>query len=81
MSAMFKISITEGWLDIMWVAVDSRGEDQLGERDSNPFQSIFFVCFILIGAWFILNIFDNITIDQYLKEKDKELNIDKFNQD
>jgi len=41
--------------------------------------SIFFVSFVLIGAFFILNIFDNIVIDNFMKEKARLLGIEKFN--
>ncbi len=34
MSTMFKISITEGWLDIMWHLIDSVDEGKIPVRDT-----------------------------------------------
>ena len=48
-------------------------------RDNNTaFPAIFFCSFVFVGAWFMLNIYDNITIDNYLKEKDKSMGIEKL---
>ena len=75
---MFKVSITEGWLQIMWHGIDSLGIDQVTKRDHNTYLACFFCFFILTATWFILNIFDNITIDNFIKEKDKSLGIENL---
>ena len=79
MITMFKISITEGWLEIMWSGIDARGIEKTGRRDHSPFRALFFVIFVLFGSWFMLNIFDNITIDNFIKEKDKSTGFEMCN--
>ncbi len=75
---MFKISITEGWLDIMWDGVDSRNPTEKPIKDQNMKHVGFFMLFIVLGSWFLLNIFDNITIDNFIKEKQKSQRIEKM---
>jgi hypothetical protein len=77
---MFKVSITEGWIEIMFNGIDAQDKAGLMPlKDHNRmFPAIFFCFFVFIGAWFMLNIFDNITIDNYLKEKDKSIGIEKL---
>jgi voltage-dependent calcium channel T type alpha-1H len=78
MSTMFKISMTEGWLDIMWHQIDSVGEGKMPIRDNRPIRCLFPISFILLMTWFILNVFDGITVDNYIKEKEIEMGLSNF---
>ena len=78
MSTMFKISITEGWLDIMWHLIDSEKEGLMPKRDYKTFRCILPISFILLMTWFILNVFDGITVDNYIKEKEKSMGLTNF---
>jgi hypothetical protein len=40
--ALFEISTTEGWIDVMWASADVRGVDMQPIRDANPWSVIFF---------------------------------------
>jgi hypothetical protein len=75
MSTMFKISLTEGWLDIMFHGMDSLGPEKVTKRDYNFYWSIYFCFFIVSGAFFLLNLFDGIVIDNFYREKDLQLGI------
>ena len=66
---MFKVSITEGWVEIMLKGVDSSGMDKVTVVNENRKIYLFFLVFLTIGAFFILNIFDNIIVDNYKQEK------------
>ena len=81
MLTMFKISITEGWIGIMYQAIDSNGPEKIPSRDFNRSWGMFFCVFITVGAFFILNIFDNIIIESYRREKDKFDDLDKYTSD
>ncbi len=35
MSTMFKVSLTEGWLDIMYWGRDQKGPGMIGQRDES----------------------------------------------
>ncbi len=66
--AMFKLAQTEGWLDIMHKAGD----------ENKIMDWIFFLPFIFIGCFFLLNLFDGIVIDNFYREKDIMLGIEKL---
>ncbi len=66
---MFKVALTEGWLDIMWKPVDIKGSDV---------YTLFFITFIFVGSFFLLNLFDGIVIDNYYREKERVLGIGDF---
>ncbi|CAK9063893.1 unnamed protein product [Durusdinium trenchii] len=68
--ALFEISTTEGWVDVMLAAVDSRGPYLQPRRDANEFiGSMLFVAFMLIGSFFVLNLCVGVIIDNYNKQK------------
>lgn len=66
-----EIVTTEGWLAVMYSAIDSRGIDLQPRRNHNPLVSMFFISFIIIGNIFILNLFVGIVIDKFNRLKDK----------
>ena len=65
MIAMFKVALTEGWLDIMYWGTASPGKDMLFVRDSKPMWAAYFCFFIALGAFFALNLFDGVVIDNF----------------
>ncbi|CAJ1422265.1 unnamed protein product [Effrenium voratum] len=68
--ALFEISTTEGWVDVMLAAVDSRGPYLQPRRDANEFiGSMLFVAFMLIGSFFVLNLCVGVIIDNYNRQK------------
>lgn len=64
MLALFEMSTLEMWLDVMYNGIDAVGVDQQPERDHNITVAIFYVAFIIIGAFFVLNLFVSVTIDK-----------------
>jgi len=57
MVTLFVISSLEGWPNIMFIAIDSN-EPQYGpEKDNFKIIAFYFVGFILIGSFFLLNLF------------------------
>ena len=54
---LFEISTTESWVGVMHAAIDQRGVDMQPVRDNNRFWAVFFVVFLLLGAFFILELF------------------------
>jgi len=71
MALLFEISTTEGWVDVMYAAVDQRGIDRQPTRDSNVVWVFFFVAFLLVGAFFVLELFVGVIIDNFNKIRDK----------
>ncbi|CAG0883560.1 unnamed protein product [Darwinula stevensoni] len=69
--ALFQVATFEGWLDIMAQASDIRGMNLQPEREVNMFSYLYFVIFIVFGAFFTLNLFIGVIIDNFnvLKKK------------
>ena len=65
---MFKVALTEGWLDIMYWGMDSTGEAMIMVRDTSPGWAAYFIVFICLGAFFALNLFDGVVIDNFNSE-------------
>ena len=71
MLTLFEISSLEMWPDYMFNAIDSRYEE-VPKIDNSKLYSIFFVVFIFITTFFILNLFVGVMIDKF-NEIQKEL--------
>ena len=69
MSTMFKVSLTEGWLDIMYWGRDQKGPAKIAGRDESLIWAGYYSLFIVVGAFFLLNLFDGIVIDNFNKER------------
>jgi hypothetical protein len=67
--AFFSISTTENWVDLMYAAVDSQGIDMQPIQNNNPGFIFFFIFFVIIGAFFVLNLFIGVIIDNFEKIK------------
>lgn len=60
-------------MEVMADAVDARGVDLQPEYEANLYAYIYFVIFIVCGAFFTLNLFIGVIIDNFnmLKKKVK----------
>ena len=68
---LFEIATTEGWVDVMYAAIDQRGIDAQPIRDSNIIWAVFFILFLIIGAFFLLELFVGVTIENFNKIREK----------
>lgn len=57
MVTLFVISSLEGWPSIMFLAIDSNEEDYGPEQNNYKIISLYFIGFILVGSFFLLNLF------------------------
>ena len=62
---LFEISTTEGWVDVMNAAIDQRGIDMQPIRGANKAWAIFFICFILVGSFFLLELFVGAIVENF----------------
>ncbi|GMF38757.1 unnamed protein product [Phytophthora fragariaefolia] len=69
MLTFFEISTTEGWADVMMAAIDSNGIGMQPIRDNNMLWALFFVLFIMIGSFFVVNLFVGVIIDNFNRMK------------
>jgi len=71
MVTMFGMMSTEGWLDVMWRAVDSTAIHQVPRRNNKQAFIVFFTVFIIIASLFLLNLFVGVVINTFNIEKEK----------
>eukprot|EP00746_Dinoflagellata_sp_MGD_P070983 gnl/MRDRNA2_/MRDRNA2_28979_c0_seq1.p1 gnl/MRDRNA2_/MRDRNA2_28979_c0~~gnl/MRDRNA2_/MRDRNA2_28979_c0_seq1.p1 ORF type:complete len:1603 (-),score=314.70 gnl/MRDRNA2_/MRDRNA2_28979_c0_seq1:143-4951(-) len=65
MLTLFEISTTEGWVDVMYSGADARGYHKEPVRDAQQIWALFFVAFIFIGSFFILNLCVGVIVDNF----------------
>ncbi|XP_074632379.1 sodium channel protein 1 brain-like isoform X4 [Acropora palmata] len=74
--ALMQVATFEGWMEVMQDAVDSTGVDRQPKFENKLAAFCFFVAFIVVGSFFVLNLFVGVIIDNFnsLKKKYEELN-------
>lgn len=78
MTTLFGMMSTEGWVHVMWNAVDATEVHQVPRRDNSPGFVGFFILFMIIGSLFILNLFVGVVINTFNVEKEKLSNNNKM---
>uniref|UniRef100_A0A7N8XBQ6 Sodium channel protein n=1 Tax=Mastacembelus armatus TaxID=205130 RepID=A0A7N8XBQ6_9TELE len=66
--ALLQVATFKGWMDIMYAAVDSYEQPQY---EYNLKMYMYFVIFIIFGAFFTLNLFIGVIIDNFNQQKKK----------
>ncbi|XP_065672374.1 sodium channel protein 1 brain isoform X5 [Hydra vulgaris] len=66
---LFQVAVFEGWIEIMRDAVDATEVDMQPISGNNFFAHMYFVVFIIFGAFFILNLFVSVIIDNFYRLK------------
>uniref|UniRef100_A0A665VDI1 Sodium channel protein n=1 Tax=Echeneis naucrates TaxID=173247 RepID=A0A665VDI1_ECHNA len=67
--ALLQVATFKGWMDIMYAAVDSQAKQP--EYEINLKMYLYFVVFIIFGAFFTLNLFIGVIIDNFNQQKKK----------
>jgi len=62
----------EGWVQVMYSGIDSRGVGLQPKKNANVPIIIFFVAFMIIGSQFIINLFVGVVIDNFNTIKQRE---------
>ena len=66
---IFNLMTTEGWIDVMWKAVDTTEIYSVPIRNASPVNVIFFMLFLLVGSMILLNAFVGVLIMNFQDEK------------
>mmetsp|Transcript_11321 Transcript_11321/g.26831 ORF Transcript_11321/g.26831 Transcript_11321/m.26831 type:complete len:1216 (+) Transcript_11321:1-3648(+) len=69
---LFEMATLEMWPDIMYDAVDATGIDKQPIRDSQLWICVVVVLFLVVCAFFVLNLFVGVTIDKFNDMKAKQ---------
>uniref|UniRef100_A0A8C6PZJ9 Sodium channel protein n=1 Tax=Nothobranchius furzeri TaxID=105023 RepID=A0A8C6PZJ9_NOTFU len=75
--SLLQVATFKGWMDIMYAAVDSREVGEQPSYEINLYMYLYFVIFIIFGAFFTLNLFIGVVIDNFNQQK-KKMNKDLF---
>lgn len=71
MKTLFQMATTSGWSDIMFTSINTTDIDSLPVHDNNLYWFLFFILFIIVGSFFLLNLFVGVVISTFNREKDK----------
>ncbi|KAF3843061.1 hypothetical protein F7725_001910 [Dissostichus mawsoni] len=69
--ALLQVATFKGWMEIMYAAVDSRSKEEQPDYENSLEMYCFFVVFIIFGAFFALNLFIGVIIDNFNQQKKK----------
>lgn len=64
---LFEISTTEAWTAVTYAAVDSTEEDMQPIRDNALMRAWFFILFMMVGAYLVVNLFVGVVVDNFKK--------------
>ncbi|KAJ9445646.1 hypothetical protein DIPPA_53542, partial [Diplonema papillatum] len=70
--SLFEMASTEGWVDIMYLGMDSVSPEIAPQKDSRPYLAIYFVGFVLLGAYFVVNLFVSALVDAFQEQRLQE---------
>ncbi|MGH0151503.1 UNVERIFIED_CONTAM: hypothetical protein FKN15_052690 [Acipenser sinensis] len=65
--SLFVLSSKDGWVNIMYDGLDAVGIDQQPVRNHNPWMLLFFISFLLIVSFFVLNMFVGVVVENFHK--------------
>lgn len=68
---LYVLASTEGWIEMMWDGVDSVGIHLNPIKNNAMIWVIFYIFFIIIGSFFVMNLFAGVVVDSFNQEKDK----------
>uniref|UniRef100_K3WQ22 Ion transport domain-containing protein n=1 Tax=Globisporangium ultimum (strain ATCC 200006 / CBS 805.95 / DAOM BR144) TaxID=431595 RepID=K3WQ22_GLOUD len=69
--AFFEMTTTEGWVTIMLAGVDATEIDMQPIPNYREGWTLFFIAFILVGTFFVMQLFVGVVIENFNKMKEK----------
>ncbi|RWS29033.1 voltage-dependent T-type calcium channel subunit alpha-1G-like protein, partial [Leptotrombidium deliense] len=73
--ALFVLSSKDGWVNIMYTGLDAVAVDQQPIENYNEWRLLFFISFLLLVAFFVLNMFVGVVVENFHRcreEQEKE---------
>ncbi|XP_043349599.1 voltage-dependent T-type calcium channel subunit alpha-1H isoform X4 [Dermochelys coriacea] len=65
--SLFVLSSKDGWVNIMYNGLDAVGIDQQPVQNHNPWMLLYFISFLLIVSFFVLNMFVGVVVENFHK--------------
>ncbi|XP_043279954.1 voltage-dependent T-type calcium channel subunit alpha-1G isoform X2 [Venturia canescens] len=73
--SLFVLSSRDGWVNIMYTGLDAVGVDQQPEENYSEWRLLYFIAFILLVGFFVLNMFVGVVVENFHRcreEQEKE---------
>ena len=73
--SLFVLSSKDGWVNIMYTGLDAVGVDQQPRENFNEWRLLYFISFLLLVAFFVLNMFVGVVVENFHRcreEQEKE---------
>lgn len=73
--SLFVLSSRDGWVNIMYTGLDAVGVDQQPIVNHNEWRLLYFIAFILLVGFFVLNMFVGVVVENFHRcreEQEKE---------
>lgn len=70
--ALFEISTIEDWPSASNAAISIVGIDMQPKKDNAIYYSFFFIAFVMVGSWFIMNLFVGVILSSFNRIKENE---------
>ncbi|XP_023326004.1 voltage-dependent T-type calcium channel subunit alpha-1G [Eurytemora carolleeae] len=73
--SLFVLSSKDGWVDIMYHGLDATGVDMQPKRNYNEWRLVYFISFLLLVGFFVLNMFVGVVVENFHRcraEQEKE---------
>ncbi|XDV36595.1 hypothetical protein PO909_006341, partial [Leuciscus waleckii] len=65
--SLFVLASKDGWVNIMYHGLDAVGIDQQPVKNNNPWMLLYFISFLLIVSFFVLNMFVGVVVENFHK--------------
>eukprot|EP01065_Artemidia_motanka_P036316 TRINITY_DN4422_c0_g2_i1.p1 TRINITY_DN4422_c0_g2~~TRINITY_DN4422_c0_g2_i1.p1 ORF type:complete len:2025 (+),score=759.03 TRINITY_DN4422_c0_g2_i1:77-6151(+) len=69
--ALFQMTTLEGWVVQMYLGMDAVGPEETPQQNNQPWMAVYFVVFVIVCCFFIINLFVGVLIEQYNETKDE----------
>ncbi|XP_061770675.1 voltage-dependent T-type calcium channel subunit alpha-1I-like [Nerophis ophidion] len=65
--SLFVLASKDGWVNIMYHGLDAVGIDQQPVTNTSPWMLLYFISFLLIVSFFVLNMFVGVVVENFHK--------------
>eukprot|EP01065_Artemidia_motanka_P040131 TRINITY_DN4976_c0_g3_i1.p1 TRINITY_DN4976_c0_g3~~TRINITY_DN4976_c0_g3_i1.p1 ORF type:complete len:2745 (+),score=778.15 TRINITY_DN4976_c0_g3_i1:71-8236(+) len=78
MFSLFIMAIGDDWASLMYAGMDATASNpKVGHRtgpsyNNRPYMSLYFVIFVVVGQFFLMNLFVGVLINTFVKTKERE---------
>ncbi|KAL8568788.1 hypothetical protein ACOMHN_036972 [Nucella lapillus] len=70
--ALFVLASKDGWVQIMYTGLDAVGVDQQPRENFNEWRLLYFISFLLLVGFFVLNMFVGVVVENFHKCRESQ---------